>query len=443
MIIMPIRVAVLFSGGKDSTFAIYHCQKKGYDIRHLIAMVPENPESYMFHHPNIGLAETLAKSMRIPIIMQETRGEKEAELRDLKKAISRIRQDVDAVVAGGLASKYQADRIGSVCQSLGLKFLAPLWNVEGGKYWKMLLQAGFRVMIVSVSADGLGKEWLGRVIDEQAFRELKALSKKFRFHLGFEGGEAETLVLDAPMYKKRLEVLDAKIKWDGETGKYLVNDFLSINKQELAGLMASYNKRKAEIKARLKDFRKVFEGSDWDVFEELSFCLCTPQSKAVKCDQAVRKLSGKRLLFKGGWEAISKILKSNGVRFHNQKAKCIVKARKAFTNKGIMATKERIDKTDVNKTRQWLIDNITGMSFKESSHFLRNIGLGWDIAILDRHILKNLKRLGVIDELPKTLTKKRYLDIENRMRTFSKAIGIPLDELDLLFWSEETGHVFK
>lgn len=440
---MAMKVAVLFSGGKDSTFAIYHCMQRGYDIKCLIAMVPENPESYMFHYPNIGLTDVLAKSMGIPIITQSTKGEKEEELKDLKKGISRVRQDVDAVVAGGLASKYQADRIGKICQSLGLKLLAPLWNVEGGKYWKMLLQAGFRVMIVSVSAEGLGKEWLGRIMDEQAFRELKSLSKKFSFHLGFEGGEAETLVLDAPMYKKRLEVLDARTKWDGETGKYLVDDFLLINKKEMADLLKSYQRRRHEIKNRLSEFRDVFEGTGWDVFAELSFCLCTPQSKAVKCDHAIRKLAGRRLLFNGGWEDISKILKSNGVRFHNQKAKYIVGARKTFSNKGIMAIRERIDKTDITKTRQWLVDNVKGMSFKESSHFLRNIGQGWDIAILDRHILKNLKRLGVLDSLPKSLTKKKYLEIEQRMRIFSKTVGIPLDELDLLFWSEETGHVFK
>ena len=109
-----MKVAVLFSGGKDSTFTVYQCQRKGYDIRWLVSMVPDNPESYMFHHPNILLAEVLGKSIGIPIIMQQTKGEKEKELNDLRKAISRIRQDVDAVVAGGLASKYQADRIAMV-----------------------------------------------------------------------------------------------------------------------------------------------------------------------------------------------------------------------------------------------------------------------------------------------------------------------------------------
>jgi len=271
---MPMKVAALFSGGKDSTFTVYHCQKKGYDVKYLISMVPENPESYMFHHPNIRLAGKLAESMGIPIIMQETKGEKEKELDDMRKAISRVRQDVDAVVAGGIASKYQADRIGRVCHSLGLKFIAPIWNVEGGKYWKMLLQAGFDVIIVSVSAEGLGKEWLGRRIDEQAFRELKSLSKRFSFHLGFEGGEAETIVTNAPMYGKMLLIADAKTEWDGISGTYEVTDSMLIDKKRMSGLNRSYGKRKAEIKARLNEFREAFRGSEWQVFAELCFCLC-------------------------------------------------------------------------------------------------------------------------------------------------------------------------
>jgi predicted ATP pyrophosphatase (TIGR00289 family) len=437
-----MKVAVLFSGGKDSTFTVYYCKKRGFDIRWLVSMVPENPESYMFHYPNAGLATALAKSMGIPIISQKTKGEKETELKDMRKAISRIRQDVDAVVAGGLASKYQADRIGKVCAELGLKFIAPLWNLEPAKYWKMLLQAGFEVMIVSVSAEGLGKEWLGRIIDKQAERELKALSKKFSFHLGFEGGEAETFVLDAPMYEKKLVIIDAETEWKVDAGLYSVKDYMLIDKKELASLKKSYNIKKTEIEARLKDFRQVFKQNDWQVFAELCFCLCTPQSKAVRCDNAVKELVKSRVLFKGDWKKIANMLEGQ-VRFHNQKARHIVGARQAFTKKGVMHAKSRIDTVDPKKTRDWLVENIKGLGYKEASHFLRNIGLGHDIAILDRHILKNLKRLGVIAEIPKSLTNKKYLEIENRMAKFSKAIGIGLGELDLLFWSQETGHVFK
>ena len=113
------------------------------------------------------------------------------------------------------------------------------------------------------------------------------------------------------------------------------------------------------------------------------------------------------------------------------------------TPDGFMRVKERIDDEHIIGTREWLAKNVKGLGFKEASHFLRNIGFGQDVAILDRHILNNLKRLGVIDIIPKSLTPKRYSEIEERMAKFSKAMGIPLEELDLLFWSEETGHVFK
>jgi len=439
---MPMKVAVLFSGGKDSTFTVYQCQKKGYDIRWLVSMVPENPESYMFHHPNIGLAGKLAKSMGIPIVVQETKGIKEKELADLQKALLRVRRDVDGVVVGGIASKYQADRIAKACQSLGLKFLAPLWNMEPVRYWRMLLSAGFEVMIISVSAEGLGKEWLGRVIDNHAIKELKALSKRFKFHMAFEGGEAETLVLDAPMFSKRLLVLEAKTDWDVDSGRYLVKDFMLVDKKAISRLRESYDERKKEIKARLDDFSSLLKGSEWETFEEMCFCLCTPQSKAVKCDKAIKRLVKNRMLFKGSDKDIANAL-AGKVRFHNQKAKNIVKARQLFTKKGILCPKGCIDRLDVPKTRKWLVDNVRGMGYKESSHFLRNIGLGRDIAILDRHILKNLARLGAIDSVPKSLTTKKYLELEERMRKFAEAVGIQMDELDLLFWSEETGHVFK
>jgi len=438
---MPMKVAVLFSGGKDSTFTIYECLRKGYDVKYLIAMIPENPHSYMFHHPNVHLTELQAKSIGIPIIIQHTEGKKEEELKDLRKAIQKVRGDIDGVVAGGLASKYQADRIGKVCSSLGLKIVAPLWNIEPVRYWKMLLKAGFDIMIVSVSAEGLGREWLGRKIDWHAFRELKSLSKKFCFHLGFEGGEAETLVLDAPIFKKKLLVLEAKKEWKKDAGIYLIKDAILMDKKRFAGLMKSYRNRKDEIRRKLHKFRKVWNAPDTTIFAELCFCLCTPQSKAGVCSSAINKMVDEGILFRGNKKKIRDALV--GVRFHNNKAEWIVEARRFFTKKGRLKIKEKIDPDNIIRTREWLVKNIKGLGYKEASHFLRNIGFGQDIAILDRHILKNLKRLGVIEEIPKSLSPLKYRELEKRVHSFSSVIGIPLDELDLLFWSQETGHVFK
>ncbi|HDD57123.1 MAG TPA: hypothetical protein ENF43_01225 [Thermoplasmatales archaeon] len=133
-----------------------------------------------------------------------------------------------------------------------------------------------------------------------------------------------------------------------------------------------------------------------------------------------------------------------GVRFKKNKAKYIIEARKTFTRENEIRIKSVISSfSDSKKAREWLVKNVKGMGYKEASHFLRNIGFGEDLAILDRHILKNLRLLGVIEDIPKTLTKKRYMEIENKMRKFSRKIGIPLSHLDLLFWSKETGEIFK
>ncbi|MEM7816211.1 MAG: DNA lyase, partial [Candidatus Aenigmatarchaeota archaeon] len=132
------------------------------------------------------------------------------------------------------------------------------------------------------------------------------------------------------------------------------------------------------------------------------------------------------------------------VRFHKNKVGYILQAREIFTMEGKLCVKKKLISLGTPfEMREWLVSNIKGLGYKEASHFLRNIGLGKDIAILDRHILKNLKRQGVIREIPKTLTPKKYKEIEEKMRSFSKKVRIPMDELDLLFWSEETGEVFK
>jgi len=147
------------------------------------------------------------------------------------------------------------------------------------------------------------------------------------------------------------------------------------------------------------------------------------------------------LLLKGCARKIRPHLK--GVRFPNNKARYLIEARKSFRNNNGLNIKSRLDKNDVFATRDWLVRNIKGLGYKEASHFLRNIGLGNNMAILDVHILKNLKEYRVITEIPPSISRKKYLDIESKMRQFSQEVGIPLGELDLLFWSNQTGFVFK
>ncbi len=206
-------------------------------------------------------------------------------------------------------------------------------------------------------------------------------------------------------------------------------------------LLSEYKKKKRLIKERLEDFRKVYDSGDEKIFAELAFCLFTPQSRAVTCDKAVRELERSGLLSKGSKRQVRGRLK--GVRFPNNKASFFMVARRLFKKNGSFCIKEKLDRCDVYATREYLVKNVKGLGLKEASHFLRNIGMGSDLAILDVHILKNLKRFGVINEIPTSLTKNRYLDIERKMKTFSNGLRIPLDELDLLFWSRQTGIIFK
>ena len=207
-------------------------------------------------------------------------------------------------------------------------------------------------------------------------------------------------------------------------------------------LLKKYETRKLEIKKRLDEFRKVKDKSEEELFAELSFCLCTPQSKATICWNAVSSLVKNNLLYTGSAEQIKPFL--NAVRFNENKSKYIVDARKLFSNGSSLNLKNTINTlNNSNELREWFVENVKGMGFKEASHFLRNIGIGNDLAILDTHILKNLKKYGVLGEIPKVLNRKNYLEIENRMKRFAESIGIPFDELDLLLWAEETGFIFK
>jgi len=207
-------------------------------------------------------------------------------------------------------------------------------------------------------------------------------------------------------------------------------------------LLQAYKALKGRIKTRLREFEANYKKDDKEIFSELCFCILTPQSNAILCDTAIKRLKTSGCLFNASATKIKPIIKF--ARFINKKANYIVEARKFFKKNGSLSLRPYINNTkDILVIRDWLVDNIKGIGYKEASHFLRNIGLGKDLAILDVHILKNLKRYGIIKKIPKTLTKKRYLDIESKMRDFSFRIGIPMAELDLLFWAKETGVVFK
>lgn len=208
-------------------------------------------------------------------------------------------------------------------------------------------------------------------------------------------------------------------------------------------LKTEYRKRKTAIQKRLQDFSQIHRESDEKVFEELCFCILTANANALHCGTAISDLKKKGLLLQGGTHKIWPSLRGR-VRFHNKKAEFIVRARDLFRSEKKIRIKEKIDLRDIIATRDWLVQHVKGYGYKEASHFLRNIGLGQDIAILDRHILKNLHKYGVIEKIPSSVgSRKIYLSIEDLMRVFSKRVKIPLDEMDLLFWSIQTGFLFK
>jgi len=194
-------------------------------------------------------------------------------------------------------------------------------------------------------------------------------------------------------------------------------------------LLESYKKSKSQIKARLKDFE-----NNKDYFYELCFCLLTPQSSAKRADVCIQEL--KQLDFKNKDINPVKILEKK-IRFHNNKSNYLKEAKNNY--KEIEKALNNIK--DSKELREFLVKNIKGYGYKEASHFLRNIGYK-NLAILDRHILKNLEELKVI-KIPKSLNKNNYLKIENKFQNFANKVNISMDELDLLFWSQETGEIFK
>ncbi|MEM0473114.1 MAG: N-glycosylase/DNA lyase [Candidatus Aenigmatarchaeota archaeon] len=200
-----------------------------------------------------------------------------------------------------------------------------------------------------------------------------------------------------------------------------------------------YEEKKHEIRKRLEGFKSIKD--DRELFSELAFCLCTPQSKAVECDKAVRMLSSNGLLFNGSERHIRPFL--NKIRFYENKSRYIVEAREKFFKDNVFSLKEKIFSMPAEKAREWLVENVKGFGYKEATHFLRNIGLANELAILDRHVLRCLVDFKVIDEMPKSLTPKKYIEIEKKMKEFSEKIEIPMDELDFVFFYRQTGEIFK
>jgi len=229
-----IKLGALVSGGKDSIFAMYKMIKQGYDVKCLISVKSKNPDSYMFHTPNIDLVKHQSIALDLPMAYVETKGEKEKELVDLKKVIkeAKDKEKLDGIITGALFSTYQRERVEKICNSLGLVCFSPLWHTDQETLLHQLIENKFRVMIVAVAADGLGEEDLGVSVDSDFIDKMKKLNTKVGLNVAGEGGEFESLVIDCPIFKKKIQIIESKKEMENEcTGKLVIKEIKLINKQ--------------------------------------------------------------------------------------------------------------------------------------------------------------------------------------------------------------------
>ncbi len=217
-----------------------------------------------------------------------------------------------------------------------------------------------------------------------------------------------------------------------------------MTKKNIIGQIRSIHSEISDaVNERIAGFRKIGEqGSDRELFIELVFCLLTPQSGARRCGRALENLIARGFLFDGCFDDICSEL--NIVRFKKNKSRYILEAREAFLGPGANGIREILDGFEsVRDKRDWLARSVKGIGYKEASHYLRNIGYGDDIAILDRHVLRNMVLLGLIDDVPGSISARRYRELEDILRRFSLRIGVPLGHLDFVLWYKETGDIFK
>ena len=223
-----MRLAALVTGGKDSVLALHRAQKMGHNIKFLAAMIPKRADSWMFHFPNIHLTDHLSRAVEIPLVKAETSGIEEKELEDLRKLL--VPLDVEGVVSGAILSRYQKERIESICRELGLESVTPLWHEEPLSLLREIIDLKFQVIVVGVYAYGFDESWLGREINSATLEKLVELHEKLGISLVGEGGEYETLVLDTPFFKKRIQIVQSEINYEQHNGVLVVKEAILVDK---------------------------------------------------------------------------------------------------------------------------------------------------------------------------------------------------------------------
>ncbi|HEV2192616.1 MAG TPA: diphthine--ammonia ligase [Nitrosopumilaceae archaeon] len=222
-----MKLAALFSGGKDSTFAIYQAKKEGHDVVCVVTIFPLSDESQFLHYPNLSMTMLQAQSMKLPQLSSYAiSDDTKIELYEMEFLLGQARQafGIEGIVHGGILSEFQKNHFENVCNKLNLKIISPLWNIDQKQYMKKLIESGFKFIITSVSSDGLDDSWLGREITMADVENLEKLSLKHGFNLSFEGGEAESLVLGCPLFASPLKIIQSNKTWDGYRGRFEITE---------------------------------------------------------------------------------------------------------------------------------------------------------------------------------------------------------------------------
>ena len=222
-----MKLAALYSGGKDSTFAIYKAKLEGHDVACLVTIFPLSDESKLLHYPNIKITKLQAQSMKLPHLYRVTNSNNtDIEVSGLESLLTQAKKDfgIEGIVHGGILSEFQKNNFENVCKKLGLKINSPLWMIDQKKYMKKLIQSNFKFIITSVSCAGLDDSWLGKEITNDDIDRLEKISLRHGFNLSFEGGEAESLVLSCPLFLTSLKIIESNKIWDGYRGRFEITE---------------------------------------------------------------------------------------------------------------------------------------------------------------------------------------------------------------------------
>lgn len=222
-----MKLASLFTGGKDSIYSMCLAQEQGHEIACLLTVLAESAESHLLHHPNLSWTRLQAESMGVPHMTAcSTSVQTDAEL-DVMGGLLRdakTKFGIQGVIHGGIMSMFQKEKFELLCQNHGLELVSAVWGIPQKRYMQDLIDSGIVFVVTAVSSDGLDGDWLGRPISGSDITRLEDLSGRFGFNMNFEGGEAETFVTDCPLFLHPIRINHARKIWDGYRGRFEIDD---------------------------------------------------------------------------------------------------------------------------------------------------------------------------------------------------------------------------